>query len=96
MKLRLLLTAAAVALAAACGGASQTANCKNYLACESALGLSADGGAIASTDNATYGPNGTCWVNSAVASGCDSTCKSQLNDLKSLPGFSAIPACNQK
>ncbi|MBS2032145.1 MAG: hypothetical protein JST54_29875 [Deltaproteobacteria bacterium] len=96
MKLRLLLTAALVSAALACGGASQTTACKNFLACEAALGVSADGGTIASTDNATYGPNGTCWISSAVASGCDSTCKTQLNDLKSLPGFSAIPACNAK
>jgi hypothetical protein len=94
MKVRLLISAAiVVACAVACGGASQTQNCKTYLACEAALGLAPDGGRISGTDSATFGPNGTCWISTATASACDSTCATQLKDLNKLPGASAITAC---
>jgi hypothetical protein len=62
----------ALGLAGCSGGGGQTMECTRYLACVQAVG-----GSAASLDS-TYGPNGTCWEDTAEADKCTVKCKAAL------------------
>ncbi|MCB9653013.1 MAG: hypothetical protein H6729_02630 [Deltaproteobacteria bacterium] len=62
--------------ATACGGPSQSDECKTYIACAEAVapGTSA-------TIASTYGEDGACWENDDTASACTNACKGALAGL---------------
>ena len=68
-----------VAAVVACGGgASQSTECKDYIACYVKTG------GTASTLDSTYGAMGTCWTTTtAAATACTDACKSATAALKS-------------
>lgn len=74
-----VLWAAVVAMG--CGGAGQSAECKQYVDCVAKLS-----GSSASVDS-TYGPQGSCWMETGTAEGCTKQCKT------ALAGFPADAGC---
>jgi len=68
----------ALALGCGGGGVSQAVECKDYLACNMALGNSN------SSLDASYGASGTCWsTTQAAADSCKAACVSADSSLKS-------------
>jgi hypothetical protein len=67
-----LIAAGLLAMGACTGGGGQTSDCNRYIACVVKLG-----GSSASLDS-KYGPEGTCWMDSAMAESCEKYCKSAL------------------
>ena len=63
---------ALLAMGACSGGGGQTSDCTRYLSCVVAFG-----GSTASLDS-QYGPDGTCWADTATAEKCTKYCKSAV------------------
>jgi hypothetical protein len=81
-----LFLAFVLTLAACGGGISQSDACKKYIACYEAAG-----GAHSSED-ATYGPTGTCWATTqASADACSSFCQKTVDALR--PHYPDLAEC---
>ena len=76
-KMSVVLGLAATVLAVACGGGGQPESCKNYVACANKIGANAGATSI----EAAYGANGTCFVGGATTA-CGDACTAGLNSLK--------------
>ncbi|MBK8011439.1 MAG: hypothetical protein IPK13_08815 [Deltaproteobacteria bacterium] len=63
-----------LAFLAACGGPSQSDECKAYIACAEAASPGTSAAAAS-----TYGEDGQCWDNDDNADVCTAACKSALS-----------------
>lgn len=77
MKKWICAALAALALSA-CGGPTQSADCKKYIDCSEAVSPGTK-----ATLSGGYGPDGTCWKGTAeAATTCTNACKGALDALK--------------
>jgi hypothetical protein len=76
--MRTLILVVLATVAAGCGGTQpQTADCKKWVTCSDANGANID---------TTYGPMGSCWVDSNTAMHCASACTAALMMFKGADG----------